>query len=112
MFKHYLTYQFALSFERGCRSLELPTPEKNELLRCSRNLAHFFNQGVQAKEPPEACKAWFVSLTYLRDCQEILERASAWSADLRTVYPILEARLERLCTEAAAGESGQLRMLG
>ncbi len=115
MFKNYLTYEFALAYERSCASAELPRGPKDELLRCARQMFHHFNQSQYAKDARERNRLLFVSLTYLRDCKEVLEREGALafnSFEMKGRYEVLHGRLEQLCWDASKREGGQLRMIG
>lgn len=115
MFKHYLTYQFALRFEATCRtaSPDIPIPLQSELLRCARAMLDHFSRALQATDPKEISRCMFVSLTYLRDCRETLAQAGlAPSEEFQSSFDVLQARLERICLEVCKSEGGQLRMLG
>lgn len=114
MFKNYLTYEFALAFERSCASTGLPggPPAKDELLRCARQMFHHFNQSQYTKDSKERSRLLFVALTYLRDCKEVLDREKADTFEMKGRYEVLHGRLEQLCWDASKREGGQLRMIG
>jgi hypothetical protein len=112
MFKNYLTYQFAVSFDQACAVMELPIPLKSELQRCSTAMLNQFTRSLQTQDPLERSKCLFVCLTYLRDCGEILSGVEPVPADLSSKYDILNLRFEHLCEEASKCEGGQFRMLG
>lgn len=112
MFKHYLTYEFALGFERDCSVLNLPPRIKQELSHCSTNMVNFFDLALRATKTAEKSKNIFVALTYLRDCREVLKAFSKEFSEIEGKYEVLQLRFERLCMEASEGERGQLRMLG
>jgi len=116
MFKNYLTFQFAVSFDQACALIPLPIPKKSELQRCSRAMLNQFTRSLQTQDPLERSKCLFVSLTYLRDCGDLLKEvtleAQAELQDITPKYEILNLRFERLCWEASSTEGGQLRMFG
>lgn len=116
MFKNYLSYEFALNFDRNCSTLELPEPEKNELLRCSRQMVQYFTRALYAKNDSDRCRHLFVALTYLRDCKEVLDHlrntAGLKPEEALRYYAIVHERLEQLCLDASDSEQGQIRMLG
>ncbi|MBL7714314.1 MAG: hypothetical protein JNL01_02535 [Bdellovibrionales bacterium] len=116
MFKNYLTFNFAISFERECRAIDLPQPLKGQLLRSSAQVVQQFTTSLHARKQADECRALFVALTSLRDCREILEESQKqhgtdWTK-IRGHYEILHARVEQLCEAASRSENGQLRMLG
>lgn len=113
MFKHYLTYHFAAGFERLCIGAQIIDPrERDELVRCSRNVALFFERAIRATDTKESAKQLFVALTYLRDCKDVLDRNNIKSWEIRTHYQVLSGRIEGLFWESSEADQGQLRMLG
>jgi hypothetical protein len=113
MFKHYLTYQFANGFERDCSLLELPTPHRNELVRCCRSMLLHLYKALQTSDKVEGSKCLFVALTYLHDCRDVLDTAGKFLNEIKGKYEVLNLRLEKLCEDASvSAEDGQLRMLG
>ncbi len=113
MFKNYLSYSLALSFHRTCCGLELPSPQKERLLRSSETLIHYFALAVHTKDRKEESRYLAVSLISLRDCLESMEELGiAPQHELRSQYVTLHARLEQLVEKACEKEGGQLRMLG
>jgi hypothetical protein len=107
MFRHYLTYQMALGFESVCRTTGNP-----ELLRCAQAMLHHLSLALHRRDPKEVSKSFYVTLTYLRDCQELLDREHIDAFEVRGKWEVLNARLEQLCLDACSVEKGQLRMLG
>ncbi|MEK6580285.1 MAG: hypothetical protein AABZ55_13755 [Bdellovibrionota bacterium] len=113
MFKHYLTYHFASGFERLCIGAQFnKTLERDELIRCSRNVALFFEKAIRATDTKESAKNLFVALTYLRDCKDVMDRNEIHTWEIRTHYQVLCGRLETLFWESSEADQGQLRMLG
>ena len=112
MFKNYLTYQFALNFDRGCHSLEVAPPWQEQLRVCSRNMLIFFERSVRDKEPQEELRNLCVSILYLRECREIMTQARIEDRDLLTRFEVVHGRLERLCANASVDQDGQLRLFG
>jgi hypothetical protein len=112
MFKNYLTQHLASTLERECRVFDLPTTEKNELLRCSTQMFNHFFASQQAGSAADRAKALFVAMAYLRDCREIVERAGRDPLRLIGRIDVLEGRFAQLFEECAKGEGGQFRMLG
>ena len=110
MFKNYLTYQFAVNFERGCNIVEIQNPFKADLQHCATAMLNYFTRSIQTQDKVERSKSLFVALTYLRDCKQTLEQSGI--KDLDAKYEILNLRLEHLCEEACKAEGGQFRMLG
>lgn len=113
MFKHYLTYQFVLSFHQSCRALELQPTPKERLLRSAETLLHKFSTGLHARDPKEELKQFCVSLICLRECKEILRDAGFERQEIQGPLQVLEGRLEQLVGELADRvEGGQLRLFG
>ena len=112
MFKHYLTYQFAVNFDQGCSIVELTPPDKSELQRCARQMLNQFSRALQTQDSKERSKCLFVALTYLRDCNELLAKATGDRNEIMSRYDILNLRLEHICWDAAKAEGGQFRMFG
>ena len=115
MFKHYLTYHFAVSFTETCATTTLPIPVQSELQRCAQAMLNQFARSLQTQDALEKSKCLFVALTYLRDCGDILKTAELTSPqreEFFSKYEILNLRFEHLCLEASQCEGGQLRMFG
>lgn len=112
MYKHYLTYQLALSFDRACCALKLSPARHGELMRCSRQMIVHFNQSLQAADPVDKSKSLYVAITYLRDCQGMLDEDGVDAFEIRGRWEVLHLRLEQMIGEVAKAEGGQLRMLG
>jgi hypothetical protein len=112
MFKHYLSYQFAISFHRSCGALELSTHVKNRLLQSAETMLHQFAQSIHTTDAKDELKFLCVALICLRDCKEILDEAGVRDEDLRASFEVLHGRLEKICLDASAVEGGQLRMFG
>lgn len=125
MFKNYLSYQFALSFQSRVQTLSIPNPLGQELARCSQQVVHHFTESLAQKDRNKRAQSLFVALTYLRDCRDLLDQAyedfgpktetepgSARRTEIDHYWDVLHSRLERLCLESADAETGQLRMLG
>lgn len=113
MFKHYLTYQFSLSFERACQGAALEGHAKTELIRLSHQLVQHVSRAVHSKDAKEQGKSWFVALHYLKDCEEMLRAAPGGIAGEPAIEgrkAVLMARLSELCTQAVGSEQGQLRL--
>ncbi|HTL11383.1 MAG TPA: hypothetical protein VL588_02780 [Bdellovibrionota bacterium] len=106
-FKRFLTLQFALAFDRACSTLE-----NDELVRVSRLMLHHLTVSHHAQKREDEAKALFVSLTYLRDCKDLMEGLGSAAAAARPLWSRVHDRLEKDCLDAAAGEDGQTRMLG
>ncbi|MCC7442756.1 MAG: hypothetical protein IT285_14065 [Bdellovibrionales bacterium] len=111
-FKRFLTLQFASSFDRACTTVTLPPRDQEELLRLSRQMMHHLSVAHHARTVEDEAKALFVSLTYLRDTRELLDRFGVGAGPAREYWVKLHDRLETHCLEVAGGEDGQLRMLG
>jgi hypothetical protein len=114
MFKNYLTYQFAVSFDREVSAVELPNPYRADLQRCAREMLNHFTRSIQTQDPKERSKSLFVALTYLRDCGDILNQNPMIQKEplesVRAKFVVLSLRLEHLCSDASLVEGGQLRM--
>lgn len=120
MFKHYLTYQFTLSFERACfeaihspQNTEWPKASRTELARLSHQLVQHVSRAVHSRDPAEQARAWFVALHYLGDCEALLAQLFASQrpdAAIDGRRAVLRARLEELCTFVAGSEQGELRL--
>lgn len=117
MFKHYLSYQLALSFHRSCQQLSLDHPElpqslHHRLMRSAEQMIHQFARAIYSTQPADEAKHFFACLINLRDCLESLEALSVEVSELKLQYNTLQGRLERICETLATDENGQLRMLG
>jgi hypothetical protein len=112
MFKHYLSYQFAIAFHRSCGLLELSPHLKNRLLQSAETMLHQFAQSIHTRDPKDELRFLCVTLICLRDCKETLDEASVKNEDLWASYEVLHGRLEKICLDASAAEGGQFRMFG
>lgn len=112
MQRHFLTYQLALGFDRALCALEAQAPDREELLRLSRQSLHYFHRAIHASDAIERARFYVVTLTYLRDCKEMLDRLNVSAFDIRGRYEVLHARLEQICWDESKAEGGQLRMFG
>ena len=101
MFKNYLTYSFAVGFQRGCTVLEVPFPFKDKITRSAARIVDQFAKSVKAASAQEELKHIAVALICLRDTQELLKEADVWSADLEAQYRVLKKRLELLCMQVS-----------
>ncbi len=110
MFKHYLTYQIAQSFDRLCGAAEMPVPSKDRLLKSSRTMLAQFTRSLHVTDAAERSKALFVALICVRDCKETLDENRVEAFEIRGRWEVLHGRLEKLCEMAADAEKGQLRM--
>lgn len=110
MFKNYLTYNLALSFERACRLLDLAPEVQQSLLASAQKSVLYFERSVRATSRSEELKALCVSLFCLRDCREILDRHHIGCFDVMGRYEVLHGRLEQLCDAAADEQGGQFEM--
>jgi hypothetical protein len=101
MFTHYLTYSFALNFQRDCFLLtEAQHPESRSLVSSADRMVAELGRAMDAPEERERAKALLVSVLCLRDCKDVLERGGGVPATMKGPYEILHSRLERLCSEA------------
>lgn len=112
MFKNYLSYQLALSFDRECRMLEVPAPLLNRLMKSSADMVRHFAASLHTQDGKERSKGLFLALICLRDCNETLVENGINRFELRGRYEVLHGRLEQLCLAASEAEAGQLRMFG
>jgi hypothetical protein len=102
MFTHYLTYSFALNFQRDCFLLtESAQPGwAPSLLSSADRMVTELSKAMESPEKDVRAKALLVSVLCLRDCREVLERSGGMPTPLKGPYEILHGRLERLCSEA------------
>jgi hypothetical protein len=101
MFTHYLTYSFALNFQRDCFLLtEASHPQSTSLMSSADRMVAELGKAMECKENEVRAKALLVSVLCLRDCREVLERTGGVPQPMRGPYEILHGRLERLCSEA------------
>ena len=112
MFKNFLTYSFALRFQRSCQLLKIPRSLHERLMQSGSTLTQQFHLSTRAPDPKDELKHLCVALMALRDCRETLEQTGALSGDLKVEFTILHARIEQLCLKASEADHGQLRMLG
>ncbi len=112
MFKNYLSYQLALSFDRECRSLPLEPGPMHRLLKSSADMVRHFAQALHTSDGQDRSKNLFVALICLRDCRETLDEQKIDAFEILGRYQVLHGRLEQLCLDAAGAEDGQLRMFG
>ena len=101
MFTHYLTYSFALNFQRDCFLLtEASHPESATLMKSADRMVASLGQAMESPEAPARARALLVSVLSLRDCHDVLERTGGMPTPMKGPYEILHGRLERLCSEA------------
>jgi hypothetical protein len=101
MFTHYLTYSFALNFQRDCFLLtETQHPESRSLMSSCDRMVSELGRAMEVAEERERARALLVSVLCLRDCKDVLERSGGLPATMKGPYDILHGRLERLCSEA------------
>ena len=101
MFTHYLTYSFALNFQRDCFLLsEALHPESRSLMSSADRMVSELGRAMDQREERERAKALLVSVLCLRDCRDVLERSGGVPAKMKGPYEILHTRLERLCSDA------------
>jgi hypothetical protein len=101
MFTHYLTYSFALNFQRDCFLLsEASHPESRSLVSSADRMVSALGQALEAREEKDRAKALLVSVLCLRDCKDVLERTGGIPAPMKGPFETLHGRLERLCSEA------------
>ena len=113
MFRHYLTYQFALSFHQLCLCTPISAaPLKNRLLRSAEQMIQAFTKSLHARLPREEGLHLVTATLNLRDCREILDEAGAFSGELKTKFEILHQRIEQITESVARSQGGQLQMLG
>jgi len=112
MFKNYLSYNLALSFDRECRTVKLDFAAQNSLLKSSADMVRHFAESIHTEDAKKRSKSLFVALICLRDCKEVLDQNQVEGFEIRGRYEVLHARLEQLCLEASSSENGQLRMFG
>lgn len=113
MYKYFLTYQLASRFEQECRRLlHLEAPTRSELLRCAQAVLIHVRRAVQTNDPKDESLALYVAITYLRDCNEMLEKSGGAPDGWKGPFELIHARLEDHILKAAGAEGGQLRMLG
>lgn len=113
MFKHYLTYQFALSFHQLCLCAESPdTAGKSRLLRSAEQMIQAFTKSLHATKVQDIGLQLFNTTLNLRDCRETLEELRLFDGEVAAKYDILHGRLEKICEGVAKEQGGQLRMLG
>lgn len=101
MFTHYLTYSFALNFQRDCFLLsEASHPESRSLLSSADRMVAELTKAMESHEKDARAKALLVSVLCLRDCREVLDRSGGMPTPMMGPYEILHGRLERLCSDA------------
>ena len=101
MFTHYLTYSFALNFQRDCFLLsESSHPQSLSLMSSADRMVAELSKAMESQEKDARAKALLVSVLCLRDCREVLERSGGMPTPMQGPYEILHGRLERLCSEA------------
>lgn len=113
MFKHYLTYQFALSFHQLCLCAKISDiQKKNRLLRSVEQMIQAFTKSLHSKNVQDEGLHLFNTTLNLQDCGEVLEDVGLLEGELRTKHEILLQRMEKICESVAKAQAGQLRMLG
>ena len=113
MFKHYLTYQFALTLHQLCLLTTLAdTSKKSRLIRSAEQMIHAMTLALHAPVASREGAHWFAALVNLRDCKDILEECDALDGEIETKIQILNDRFEKLCEGVAATTDGQYKMLG
>lgn len=112
MFKNYLTYNFALAFQRACSVIELDSKNRESLVHSADQAVHHFARAIHAQDRKDELRFLCVTLMCLRDCKDVLDAAKVWPDEISARYDVLHGRLEQLCVEASDAEAGQLRMLG
>ena len=113
MFKHYLTYQFALTFHQLCLlSAVSNANQKSRLIRSAEQMIHSMTLALHAPHKKREASHWFSALVNLRDCKDILVDALQFEGEIKTKLEILNDRFEKICENLAKAEDGQYRMLG
>lgn len=116
MFKHFLSYSFALGFHQDCQSLsdDVIAPKlKARAVQSSAQLLLSFERALRTSDPKEEARFLYSAIVNSRDARDELTAAGVFEGDLKARWEVVHARLEKLCVAAAdRGERGQLRMLG
>ena len=102
MFKHYLTYQFAQSFDRACRHAAVSDPVREKLIHSSTQMLDHFKRGLESEDRKKMASLLFVALLCLRDCMETLEAFGMRVREIEVPFQVLEKRLEQLLSECRA----------
>ncbi len=115
MFKNYLTYNFALSFERSCRAImknraEIPVFTADRLNQSLNQMVFGLTQSLQTTDRKAELRFVCSSLINLRDCKDILIEAKLFDGETKQVYTVLCGRLERICSIKALDAGGQLQL--
>jgi len=112
MFKNYLTFQFAQSFDRACRAVELAPALKRDLVRGSQTMLEEFSKSLDTEDSVEEAKLLFSALIAIRNCRALLEAAGIAVWEIDSKYAVLYARLEQLCAAAAQPKRPSLQSAG
>lgn len=112
MFKHYLTYQFILSFDRDCRTVKIPEIEQKCLVECCEKAIESFKKSIESEHPRDELKWVFVALMYLQDARDLLKKNSYSEEHIWARYNVIEQRLYQIGTELREKEEKQIRLIG
>ena len=112
MFKHYLTFQMAVNFERSCAWLEVDRKALHEVMRQARAFLNHFNSSLRVSKPAERSLHLTTALYQLRDCREVVLATGQLPDGWLRTWETLHSRVEKILEEAAESEKGQLRLFG
>ena len=105
MFKHHLTYQLALGFDRNTRVALIDPAVRENLIQSSEKMLDHLARSFSTLDPVEESKNIVVALMCLRDCHNILVKAGLEVSNLKSKYEMLERRLETLCLKVLQPET-------
>ena len=115
MFKHYLTYSFALNFVQACRDYQAPHWDgrsAESLNQSATKVLHHFSLALHASRLTDELMHTGVALMCLRDCRVLLDAKAVRQPEIDTRYHVLVSRLEQICLKLSERNGCQLEMIG
>ncbi len=113
MFKNYMTYTFAINFQRSCQLLDLPPPGKASLMDSLEKMISCFSRSVQEDDRKAELRHVGAAVFCLRDCHAILSRSNLLKGDIETLYYVVHKRTLGICSSLADQiQSDEMRRFG
>ncbi len=110
VFKNYLTFQIAQSFDRSCQSAELEGNTREKLIQSSRKMLEHFAKSLSAKDAGGEYKELLLAVLCLNDCTDLLKEHEIRIFELDGRIEVLSRRLEQLCASAFAAAEKSVRV--
>jgi len=110
VFKNYLTFQIAQSFDRSCQGAKLEGEIREKLIQSSRKMLEHFAKSLSAKDAGDEYKSLLLAVLCLNDCTDLLKEHEIKIFELDGRIEVLSRRLEQLCASAFAATEKSVRV--